>query len=49
MPITKITETFKDKRFVRHEFSTMNVYCDKMCKNLKKFKIKVFPFNLKYI
>ena len=29
MPITKITETFKDKRFVQHDFLTMNNYCNK--------------------
>ena len=32
MSIAKITEAFKDKRFVQHESLTMNVYCDKYAK-----------------
>ena len=32
MSIAKITEAFKGKRFVRYEFFTMNIYCDKYAK-----------------
>ena len=32
MSIAKITEAFKEKRFVLHEFFTMNFYCDKYAK-----------------
>ena len=32
MSIAKITEAFKDKRFVRHEFFTMNVYRNRYAK-----------------
>ena len=43
MSIAKIEEVFKDKRFVRHEFFTMNVYRNKYAKIWKKSKSEVFP------